>query len=216
MKPTLDTALHLLHATSSGTLATNSLPLPGYPFATALPFVPDERHHPVFLVSRLAEHTKNLLADGRASFLVSNPDDGNVVTGARMTMVGDAVRIDAAPELAARYLRYQPDAAQYLSLRDFAFFQLTPKRVRYIAGFGQMGWLEETEWPNAAILPLAEEAECLRQLIGVPPPGVHLLGIDCYGCDIEQHGKRVRLRLAAPVDSGTKLAGSIQRLLAIA
>ena len=214
MKPTLDAALHLLHAASSGTLATNSLALPGYPFATALPFVPDERHRPVFLISRLAEHTKNLLADGRASFLVSSPHEGSVLTGARMTLVGDATRIDAAPELAARYLRYQPDAAQYLELGDFAFFQLTPRRVRHIAGFGQMGWVAESEWANAAVLPLGDEAQCLGQLAGVAQPGVRLLGIDYYGGDIERHGKRSRLRLPAPADSAAKLVSCIESLLA--
>lgn len=214
MKPTLDTAIHLLHAASSGTLATHSLQLPGYPFATTLPFVPDEHHRPLFLVSRLAEHTKNLAADGRASFLVSSPNGANVLTGARMTLVGDAERIDATPELVTRYLRYQPDAEQYLSLGDFAFFRLTPKRVRYIAGFGQMGWIEDADWAQAAVLPLADEAACLRELTGSHPTGVRLLGLDCYGADIEHHGKRDRLRLPQPVESAGKIVGSMQRLLA--
>lgn len=214
MKPALDTAIHLLHAASSGTLATHSLQLPGYPFATTLPFVPDERHCPVFLVSRLAEHTKNLVADGRASLLVSSPNGANVLTGARMTLVGDAERIEASPELVARYLRYQPDAEQYLSLGDFAFFRLTPKRVRHIAGFAQMGWIENADWAQAATLPLAEEATCLRELTGSHAAGVRLLGLDCYGADIEHHGKRDRLRLAQPVESAGKIVGSMQRLLA--
>lgn len=214
MKPNLDTAIHLLHAVSSGTLATHSLQLPGYPFASALPFVPDERHRPLFLVSSLAEHTRNLLSDHRASFLVSSPGESNLLAGARMTLVGDAIRIEPSPELIARYLRYQPDAEQYLSLGDFAFFRLEPKRVRYIAGFGQMGWVEENDWAQASILPLTSEATCLRELAGIHPPGVRLLGLDCYGADIERHGKRDRLRLATPVGAPEKIAGSMHRLLA--
>ncbi|HJV73044.1 MAG TPA: pyridoxamine 5'-phosphate oxidase family protein [Noviherbaspirillum sp.] len=214
MKPTIDTVIHLLHSASSGTLATHSTQMPGYPFATALPFATDEQHYPVFLVSRLAEHTKNLVADSRVSFMVSNPNEGSVLTGARLTLVGDAARIDATPELVARYLRYQPDAEQYLSLGDFTFFQLQPKRVRYIAGFGQMGWVEEAEWTQAAILPLVDEAICLRDLTGVNAPGVRLLGLDCYGADVEQQGKRDRLRLAQPVVSAEKLTEGMQRLLA--
>jgi len=214
MKPSLDIALQLLHAASSGTLATHSLQLPGYPFATPLPFVPDEHHAPLFLVSGLAEHTKNLVADSRSSFLVSSPNGANVLTGARMTLVGDAERIEASPELTARYLRYQPDAERYLSLGDFAFFRLTPKRVRYIAGFGQMGWIENAEWAQAATLPLADEATCLTALTGSAAAGVRVLGLDWYGADIEHHGKRDRLRLAQPVESAEKLVGSMQRLLA--
>ena len=214
MKPTIETVIHLLHSASSGTLATHSTQMPGYPFATALPFATDEQHYPVFLVSRLAEHTKNLVADSRVSFMVCTPNEGSVATGARMTLVGDAARIDATPELIARYLRYQPEAEQYLSLGDFAFFQLRPKRVRYIAGFGQMGWVEEAEWMQAAVLPLVDEAICLRDLAGIHAPGVRLLGLDCYGADIEQQGKRDRLRLAQPVVSSEKLTESMQRLLA--
>lgn len=213
MKPTLDIALHLLHSVSSGTLATHSLQMPGYPFATALPFATDERHCPVFLISRLAEHTKNLVADGRASFMASSPNEGSVVTGARMTLVGDVARIDATPELATRYLRYHPDAEQYLALGDFAFFRLTPKRVRYIAGFGQMGWLEEAELAQASALSLADEALCLREIAGAHAPRVRLLGVDCYGADIERQGKRDRLRLDQTVESADKLRESLLRLL---
>ncbi|HEY0844596.1 MAG TPA: pyridoxamine 5'-phosphate oxidase family protein [Noviherbaspirillum sp.] len=215
MKPSLDTAIHLLHAVSAGTLATNSAQLQGYPFATALPFVPDERHCPVFLISRLAEHTKNVTADSRTSFLVSTPNDANVLTGARMTLVGDAVRVDATPALSARYARYQPDAEQYLGLGDFAFFRLTPKRIRHIAGFGQMGWIEESDWTDVGVLSLEEEARCLHELIGFQQPGVRLLGIDCYGCDIEHHGKRDRLRFGAMVSSPAKMIEAVKRLLAV-
>lgn len=214
MKPSLDTAIHLLHAVSSGTLATNSAPLPGYPFATALPFVPDEQHRPIFLISRLAEHTKNIVVDSRTSFLVSSPNDANVLTGARMTLVGDAVRVDATPELAARYVRYQPDAEQYLSLGDFAFFQLTPKRIRHIAGFGQMGWIEESDWSDADVLSLADEARCLHEMIGFRHPGVRLLGLDCYGCDIEHHGKRDRLRFGTVLQAPAKITEGAKRVLA--
>jgi hypothetical protein len=215
MKPGIDTAIHLLHAASSGTLATQSSQLQGYPFATALPFAPDEQHRPVFLVSRLAEHTKNLVADRRASFLVSAPNDANVLTGARMTLVGDAERIEASPELTARYVRYQPDAEHYLSLGDFAFFRLMPKRIRHIAGFAQMGWIEESDWADAAALPLFDEAECLHELTGPQKPGMRLLGIDCYGCDIEHRGKRDRLRFGGMLHTPARIIETARRLLEV-
>lgn len=214
MKPNVDTAIHLLHTAPSGTLATHSLQLPGYPFATALPFITDEQHCPVFLVSSLAEHTKNLLADKRTSFMVSSAGDGNILTGARMTLAGDTTRFDASPELVARYVRYHPDAEQYLSLGDFVFFRLAPKRIRYIAGFGQMGWIEESDWINAAVLSLVDEAQCMQELIATQQPGVRLLGVDCYGCDIEHQGKRDRLRLGGTIEPPEKICESVKRLLA--
>ncbi|GIZ51485.1 HugZ family pyridoxamine 5'-phosphate oxidase [Noviherbaspirillum aridicola] len=212
MKPEFDSVLHLLHGAASGTLATHSLQLPGYPFASALPFVPDEAHRPVFLVSGLAEHTKNLLADRRASFLVTGNGE-SLLAGPRITLLGDALRTDASPELQARYLRYQPDAEQYLSLGDFAFFVLQPKRVRAIAGFAQMGWLEEADWHDATVLTLADEAGLIQDLLGDLPPRVRLLGLDCYGIDFERQGKRERQRFPNMLDSVEQIRLSARRLL---
>lgn len=194
MKIHFDTVIPLLHKTPYGVLATHSTQVPGYPFASTLPFVLDERQRPVFLISALAEHTKNLMSDRRASFLVASPDGQNVLSGARLTLVGDVQQIDAPQELVGRYLRYQPDASQYLGLGDFAFFRLRPKRARYVAGFGEMGWLEASEWDNGAVLSLADEAELLRKVAAILPDGIRLLGLDCHGADIERQGKRERLQ----------------------
>lgn len=195
-----DTVIPLLHKAPYGVLATHSTQLPGYPFASTLPFVLDERQRPVFLVSALAEHTKNLMTDHRASFIVTSPDGQNVLSGARLTLMGDVLRIDAPQELVARYLRYQLDASQYLDLGDFSFFKLTPKRARYVAGFGKMGWLEASDWGNGAVLPLADEAELLIKLATILPEGIRLLGLDRYGADIERLGKRERLQFPnAPI-----------------
>jgi putative heme iron utilization protein len=192
MKPTLDTALHLLHSQAAGALATQSAQLPGYPFATALPYVPDEVHRPVFLLSTLAEHTKNLQADPHASLLVTVAGNADVLESARMTLVGDAVPIEASDALKRRYLRYRPEAEQYLSLGDFMFVALDPVRCRYIGGFAQMGWLEAAEWKEAAILPLEEEEQLLAGL-----GSADVLGIDYYGVDLLRDGKRKRLQFAA-------------------
>jgi putative heme iron utilization protein len=207
MKIHFDTVIQLMHKTSYGVLATQSTQVAGYPFASILPFILDEQHCPVFLISSLAEHTKNVLADHRASLLVSSPDGHNVLTGARLTVVGDATRFEASQELVARYLRYQPDAKQYLELGDFAFFRLTPKRARYVAGFGEMGWIEEVEWANAAVLSLIDEAKFCQEIL---PMGIRLLGLDCYGVDIERQGKRERQQFPnAPVT--TKNADEVMK-----
>ncbi len=127
-------------------------------FTFIVPCVVDDTHCPVFFVSMLAEHTKNLLADTRTSLSVIQFDIDNVQAAARLSMIGNTERFEASPELVARYLRYQPDAAQYLSL-DFLFFRMQPRRVRFIAGFGRMGWLEDEDWRNAPQLSLADEAQ---------------------------------------------------------
>jgi hypothetical protein len=202
----------VLHAALSGALATQSRRMPGYPYASALPFALDEQHRPVILVSRLAEHTVNLIADSRASLLVCESDADDPSANARLTLVGDATEFEPSPELVARYLRYHPDAGQYLALGDFAFFRFTPKRARFVAGFGRMGWVDESQWADAAVLPLADEVALITELAGLQPPGVRLLGIDRYGVDVE-HGKtRERRGFAdAPVEAGA-LRGLVMRL----
>ena len=206
MKPDAASAIHLLHRTSFGALATQASRMPGYPFATALPFVPDEAHCPVFLLSGLAEHTKNLLENPKASLLVTDPDQPTVLESPRMTIVGDVQRFVATPALRARYLRYQPDAAHYLELGDFAFFRLVPKRVRYIGGFAQMGWLEEEDWGKAEVLEPGDEEALLHAL------GADVLGLDRYGIDILRDGRRKRIPYEKAISPAAILAEA-KRLL---
>lgn len=192
MKVPVDSAVHLVHEVGYGTLATHSIHLPGFPFATILPFVPDENHNPVFFISKLAEHTKNLLADRRASFLIARPDGENVQTGPRITLVGEVSQIDPSTDFAARFFRYHPDMQQLASFGDFAFYRLHPQRLRVIAGFGLAGWIEQEAW--RAVPTLAQENALMADLEG--RAGDRLLGLDCYGADIERAGKRVRIRFA--------------------
>jgi hypothetical protein len=214
MKPDLETALHLLHSLRSGTLATRSIQLPDYPFPTALPFVPDEKHCPVFLLSRLAEHTKNIHGDPRAGFLVADTSERPVLENPRMALLGDIATIDTPHELQARYLRYQPEAEQYMALADFAFYRLAPQKIRYIGGFAQMGWLEQPDWESVDVLPLEEETALIQDLLGELPPGVRLLGLDRYGMDMERLGKRERQKFPTVLHSADQIAATVKRLLA--
>jgi len=197
MKLPLSSAVDLLHSVDHGTLATLSVQLPGYPFATLLPFAPDEAHRPVFLISTLAEHTRNLVADPRASLMVSEPGVSNVLTGARLTLVGDVLPFVPSEAHVERYLRYHPDAADYLALGDFAFYRLAPKRLRLIAGFGRMGWIEEEELGQVAMLAPEQET---GELFALAPllPDARWLGLDAYGADLEYRDQRRRLSFPAP------------------
>ncbi|NTV09226.1 MAG: pyridoxamine 5'-phosphate oxidase [Zoogloea sp.] len=191
MKIPLSPALHLLHEAAFGTIATHSTQMEGYPYATVVPYVADERQRPVLFISALAEHTRNLVADPRMSLSIVAPDAPQVQAGARMTLVGDAKRFEPSHALLARYLRYLPEAEQYLGL-DFAFFRLQPRRTRFIGGIGHMGWLEEADWSTAASVTPEEEAGLLLGLADAVPAGRRLLGVDAYGLDLEVEGLRCR------------------------
>nr|WP_255522885.1 pyridoxamine 5'-phosphate oxidase family protein [Aquitalea sp. ASV11] len=171
--------MQLMHAQHHATLATHSAQLAGYPYATVLPYVLDEQHRPLLLISALAEHTRNLLADGRCSLAVLQKGAEDVQAEARLTLLADAQRIEADDLLLQRFLRYQPQAEDLLQL-DFMFFRLLPQRLRYIGGVGRMGWLEAEEL-NPDVLPLAQEAALLQQ--ARVPESITLLGLDAYGVD---------------------------------
>jgi hypothetical protein len=107
--------------------------LPGYPYGTAVPLILDQEHRPILLISALAEHTRNLMSDTRASLAVVGSGQRNVQDAARVTLVGRFEPFVPGQQLVDRYLRYQPAAAQYLQL-DFSFFRLGIERARYIGG----------------------------------------------------------------------------------
>ncbi|PXW29492.1 hypothetical protein SAMN05445871_0020 [Paraburkholderia caballeronis] len=194
--------LHLLHQPSTGTLATHARDPHGFPYPTLLPFAPDARHRPVILVSRLAEHTRNLHGDPRAGFLVAHASDGNVLEGQRATLLGlfEPVEDGGGPDVARRYLRYQPDARRYLALGDFTFWVMHVERVRYIGGFGAMGWLDGSELDSLEPLSAAAEDDLLRFFEAHPARTGRLvpLGVDRYGADLTIDGARTRFEFDGP------------------
>lgn len=194
MKLDLLPVINLLHSATASTLATQSLQMPGYPYATVVPNVLDEHHRPILLISALAEHTKNLLADPKVSVSITEMGIANVQDGQRLTLVGDAEQFEPSKELIARYLRYVPAAEQYLQL-DFIFFRIVPKRLRYIGGVGKMGWVESDTLEAANKLSLADESSLLAEAEAVAPRNVALLGIDPYGIDYIADGFRDRRAL---------------------
>jgi putative heme iron utilization protein len=66
-----DAARTLVDAATTGTLATVALDPAGYPFGSVVSFALDAAGEPLFVISELAEHTRNLGQDARASLLVA-------------------------------------------------------------------------------------------------------------------------------------------------
>jgi hypothetical protein len=209
MKPRLATLIDLLHRCPDGALATHSVAMPGYPFATAVPFATDQQHRPLFLFSRLAEHTQNLAADPRASLLVRIPlAEGEM---ARATLVGPVRPIEAEPLLVERYLRYQPEAERFLQLGDFRFFRMDVAQARIIGGFAQAAWLAGERIGVSPQLTLVEERAALDALRA--PGDVTLLGMDSLGLDIWVGDERRRLGFGDPPLAAPEAASAAQSLL---
>lgn len=94
-------------------------------------------------LSQLAAHTKQLLADPRASLAIGEPDDGRAdpQTLARVTLSGTVEPLVRETEdylaAQARYLARLPESAQLFGFGDFRLFRLRPQRARLVGGFAR-------------------------------------------------------------------------------
>ncbi|WP_434456695.1 HugZ family protein [Stutzerimonas urumqiensis] len=200
-----------------GVLGTHSKALPGYPFGSVVPYCLDAAGRPLLLISRLAQHTHNLQADGRCSLLVGERHAEDVQAAGRLTLLADARQLvdPAAIEAAAqRYYRYFPDAQDYHRVHDFDFWVLSPVRWRFIGGFGQIRWLDDITLAN----PFAGPAEAAMiehmnddhaaaiahyvQLAGLPQHvPARMVGIDSEGFHLRIGAAVHWLAFPAPCDN---------------
>lgn len=131
----------LLEQEGHGVLATLSARHGGWPFASATPFALTDAGEPLLLLSELAEHTRNLRSDPRASLLVQDSSADDPPAGARVTLLGRLQLQDEEDER-RRYVERHPRAADLLQLADFHVWRLEVTEARYIGGFGDARWLE--------------------------------------------------------------------------
>lgn len=214
MTSRLGLLVDLLHSHGDASLATHSGTMPGYPLATQVSFAPDQHHRPLLLISKLAEHTRNLAADPRASFLVARVTEGGEI--ARASLVGEVLPIDADERTVERYLRFHPEAERFRQLGDFHFYRFEPRRVLVVGGFARAAWIEGEQLLDAPSIPLEIEGRLLDEARSVIPPGQALLGIDAYGIDLAQNGARRRITFSVGPVVAEALPATLTRELASA
>src|SRR6476469_9669892 len=104
-------AKKLLREGRSGALAT-LMPGSGDPYCSLVNVATQADGTPLLLISRLAVHTRNILADPRASLMLDERKEGDPLQGARVMLMGTAVRTESA-DARRRYLSYQPEAEMF-------------------------------------------------------------------------------------------------------
>jgi hypothetical protein len=151
----------------TGALATLSRKLPGYPFASVMPYALDEHGQPIVLISAMAMHTQNLQADPRASLLITQPpgeartrESAEPLAAARLTLVGEARSIGrhASGTVRDRYLARHPRAAYWVNFEDFSFWRLEVQDAYFVGGFAAMDWVTAESYHEARPDPLADAA----------------------------------------------------------
>jgi len=153
----------LVSSITTGTLCTIAREPAGFPYGSFVTFAMDGAA-PVFFVSELAEHTKNLRADARASLLVAEGGEDDPLANGRVTLIGRVRVLGAGAERDAAkeaYLATHPNTAYYIDYKDFAFWRLEVESLRYIGGYGRMSWVDLDEWQRGEPDPIAKHAEAI-------------------------------------------------------
>jgi len=142
-------ARQLAESQSTGVLCTLSEKKPGFPFGSVTPYVLDDNGQPLFLMSGLAMHTKNVKANAHASLLVAEPAEGEAALSAgRVNLMGtvSVVPEEDAEKVRSLYLAKHPESEQWVDFGDFSFYRLEVTEIYYVGGFGRMGWISLSDY----------------------------------------------------------------------
>ncbi|MEI8259225.1 MAG: DUF2470 domain-containing protein, partial [Deltaproteobacteria bacterium] len=205
----------LFHRAEHGTLSTASALHAGWPFGSLAPFAVTRSGDVALALSDLAEHTKNLRADPRASLFVM--DDGDPRPDAaqatpRLTILGHVSRPegDVLRDARARYVARFPEADEYLAKLDFRMYVLTALHVRLVAGFGRVAWLPASAVqedltrdplvPHAAAILAhmnADHADALVLMVRSfhhrpDATAARMVSVDAWGFDVDAGDERFR------------------------
>ena len=150
----------LLERESMGMLSSHSAKHPGWPFGSVMPYALTGDGAPIFLISGMAMHTQNVLADPRASLLVmQSGSEGDPLGLARATLLGPVHNIDNVSDaLRSKYLERHPNARHWIGYSDFAFYRLRIEHIYFVGGFGAMGWVAAEDFGAAEADPLVDSA----------------------------------------------------------
>ena len=221
-------AKSLMRRSRQGALAT-LMAGTGDPYCSLVNMASHPDGSPILLISRLAIHTKNLLADDRVSLMLDERAPGDPLEGARIMVAGRAVEADddGRALLRRRYLAAHPSAEAFVDFKDFSFFRIHPSGAHLVAGFGRIIDLKPgqflTDVSDAASLLEAEpgavehmnedhrEAMNLyaTKLLGAESADWRCIGCDPEGLDIQAGTIALRLEFPARVTT----AGDLRKML---
>ena len=208
-------ARSLLRRSRQGALAT-LMARGGDPYCSLANVATHADGSPILLISRLALHTQNILADARISLMLDERAEGDPLEGSRIMLAGRAEEAggDDVAILRRRYLNAHPSAEAFVDFKDFSFFRIRPHAAHLVAGFGRIVDLKPeqflTEISDAGALLDAEQGavehmnEDHRDAINLY--ATKLLGADladwrCTGCDpdgVDIQAETATLRLDFP------------------
>ncbi len=227
-----DIVRSLLRRSRQGALAT-LMADGGDPYCSLVATATDTDGSPLLLISRLAVHTKNILADPRVSLMLDERAPGDPLEGARIMVAGEARQSDDAA-VRRRYLAAQPGAEGFADFPDFAFFRIEVKAAHLVAGFGRIVDLKPeqflTSLAGADALVAAEpdivahmnedhrEAMALyaTRLLGAEAGNWLCTGCDPEGLDLQDDRRTLRLVFPQRITEPMALRKTLKELADLA
>ena len=223
------TARRLVRTVRSAALATAAHEAAGWPYVSLVTTACDIDGSPILLLSTLADHTRNLAADPRASLLFEAATRrGNPQTGPRVSVVGTVARADE-PRLRRRFLARHPAADLYAGFADFGIFRMQVQRAHYVGGFARAAWIEAERLcipaeVSAAFAAGEEQAlaalndkhcAALQALAGkrTRRGAWTAVGLDPDGCDLQCGATTARLSFVETIPALAALPLAVDRLL---
>jgi heme oxygenase (biliverdin-IX-beta and delta-forming) len=205
-------AKKLLREARSGALAS-LIPPNGDPYCSLVNVATAPDGAPLLLLSTLAAHTKNILADARVSLMLDERKEGDPLEGARVMLMGE-IAPNSEPNALRAYLRRHPEAEMFAEFADFAVYRIALAKAHLVAGFGRIvdlavaDILTDISGANALLEAEGDAIDHVNadhkdalalyasKLLGAAAGDWACVGVDPEGIELQQG--RTALRLAFP------------------
>ena len=218
----------LFNTRCDGVLSTHSIDLTGYPFGSLTPYCLNRHGQAVILISTIAQHTKNIEANNKVSLIAFDNNARDSQAGGRVTYIGDAKAVND-DEIAERYYRFYPDSRNFHKTHDFNFYLIEFVRARYIGGFGQIFWVEYSDFIKGNPFSFEEETGMVEHMNADHRDAIEhycdlfditysakeqpiLVGVDSEGFHLRVEGAIHRLEFNHPVSTTTEARAALVEL----
>ncbi|MBC92739.1 MAG: hypothetical protein CMM38_03785 [Rhodospirillaceae bacterium] len=218
----------LMRTMKQASLATLDVETGGCPYASLILVACGQDGSPIFMISDLARHSRNIEVDGRISLLFSRTTR-DAITQGRATVIGRAIRCDD-PLLSKRFLARHTTVQTFVEFTDFTLYRMEVESIHFLAGFGGDHILDNSDvLLNGEISSelMAAEPEILdhmnenhaeavdiyaQHLIGRPGMDWKMTGIDPEGIDLARNDAEARLDFDELISCPDKAKKELTRL----
>ena len=218
----------LVRTTRQASLATLDVETGGSPYASLILLACGQDGSPLFMISSLARHSRNIKVDDRVSLLFAK-SSRDAITQGRATVIGRAVNCDD-PLLKKRFLARHTSVQTFVDFTDFSLYRIEVESIHFVAGFGSVHVLHNSDLllnEEVSDELMAAEPKILdhmnedhpeavdlyaQHLVGRPGMDWKMTGIDPEGIDLARNDAEARLDFDAPISCPDKAKKELIRL----